>query len=176
MIRYFALLLTICFALSADAQNVRVGSQTSGQTTLCQSAVLVSHTGNTTETALATCTIPANALGPNGRLKITAYFTATSSANNKTGRLRYSGIGGTAYGAGVLTTQTSMFYPNVEIANRNATNSQVGPQGGAAFTGTLSTSAADTTAATTLVITCQLALGTETCSLESYSVTLVPGA
>lgn len=176
MSRYLIAAIALCFALSASAQNVRFFPPANQAVTLCQSAVAVPITGTTNETAGATCNIPAGAMGPNGRLRITAIYTATSSANNKTVRARFSGAGGSSYGAAVFTTQSGTYYLGVEIANRNATNSQVGQQGGSALTGTITTSAVDTTAATSVVLTCQLALSTETCTLESYSIVLMPGS
>lgn len=145
---------------------------------LCQSGVAVSHTGNTSETPLATCTVPAGAPGANGRLRIGATLSGTSSANTKTYRVRYSGAAGTAYAVGGVTTNPYVRYL-FDIANRNATNSQVGGAphvlGTAAAAGA-TTSAVDTTAETTIVITGQLTDSGETVTLEDYSVTLMSSA
>ena len=144
---------------------------------LARSAVAVSHTGTTDETALATITVPANTLGANGRLRVTATWSYTNSANNKVPRIRFSTISGTAYFASTQTT-TAVMRAQVEIANRNATNSQVGGvsagQGGWGNTGNaLITSAVDTTAETTVVISGSLATSSETITLESYLVEVV---
>ncbi|HVC54958.1 MAG TPA: hypothetical protein VND95_03330 [Stellaceae bacterium] len=143
---------------------------------LCQSAVASSHTGDTAETTLATCAIPANAMGPNGRLRIFAQFSFTNNADAKTARIEFN-PGGTQYlsiaGAGAASGQYV-----IDIADRNATNSQVG---GVALVGAIGstapvTSAVDTTGATSLSFTGQLGTSSDTITLESYSVELLPSA
>lgn len=148
---------------------------------LCQSAVAVSGAADTNENTLYTCTIPANAMGANGSLRVGASWAFTNSANNKTLRVRFSGIGGTAHFTPTVTTAvqaTAQF----QIHNRGATNSQistVGAGGANSFTTTTAappTSAVDTTVETTLVVTCQKALGSETCTMERIVVELLYGA
>lgn len=146
---------------------------------LADSSVAAAHTGDLVETALATVTIPANALGPNGKIRFSGLWGQTSSANNKIMRVRYSGITGTIYYTQTVTTsQTTQDIRY--IGNRNATNSQVG---GYAQVPGLSqaniarvTSAVDTTADTTLVYTAQLANAADTITLEAYTVELLYGA
>lgn len=145
---------------------------------ICQSAVAVSAAAVTTEEFLYTCAIPANALGPNGRLEVLAQFTYTTSANNKTLRIRYSGTAGTQYTSQLATTTTS-YVAMAQIANRGVTNSQIGFVQNTVLgtnNGTPVTSAVDTTAATSLVVSCQKALGTEACTLESVRVLVLHGA
>lgn len=142
---------------------------------LCQSAVAASHTGNTNETTLATCTIPANAMGANGCLTLDAFFSYTNSANNKNLRARLGGISGTVYTVSVQTTSLGVRFVGTEICNRNATNSQVGGVG-TAFAGAPITSAVDTTASTTVVFTGQLTNSGETVTLEMSRVRLAASA
>jgi hypothetical protein len=148
---------------------------------LAQSAVAVSGAADTAENTLATITVPANAMGPNGTLRIWTSWSYTNSANGKTLRVRFSGASGTQFmnptvTASVVTSQIT------QITNRNATNSQVSASGANASgivvgSGTaLATSAVDTTVETTIVITGQKALGTETLTLERYLVELIYGA
>jgi hypothetical protein len=138
---------------------------------LCQGGAAVAHTGDTVEFTHATCSIPRKYLGPNGRIIVRVAFSHTNSANNKTMRVRLNGIAGTAYLSQVDTT-TAAFNARVHVGNRNATNSQAGYVEGS--TAAVTTSAVDTTVAVPLVITGQLALGTETLTLESWSVQVVP--
>lgn len=147
-----------------------------GVCVLGMSAVAVSCPADATEDILATVNVPAGLLGLNGLLRVSAVWTCTNSANTKTPRLRYSGIGGTAYGSSVLTTVTS-FRQQAQIANRGLANSQHGNDGaGGGFGTALSvTSAVDTTAATSLVITGQKQTLGETFTLESYLVEALPG-
>lgn len=149
---------------------------------LARSFVLASHTGDTSETTLATITVPAGAMGANGILRITTQWSHTSSGNNKTLFVRFSGAAGTAYLNNNVTTTASTRDQRL-ISNRNATNSQVGTNLGAVSTGgwgsnanAVVTSAVDTTAATTIVIRCQLASSGETITLEGYLVELLYGA
>lgn len=146
---------------------------------LGQSAVAVSGAGDTNENALATITVPANALGLNGTLKIWTQWTYTNSANAKTLRVRFSTISGTAF-LSASTTTTATAQELTMISNRNAANSQVGGQAGvtwpAASTNAVVTAAVDTTVATTIVITGQKVLGSETLTLERYICELLYGA
>lgn len=139
---------------------------------LAASAVAVTHTGDTNETALATITVPANSLGANGVLRITAVFSMTNDASTKTARIRYSSITGTIYNTTPVTTSASVTMLRF-IANRNATNSQVGGGSTTQFAATSAvavTSAVDTTAATTVVLTGELADGTDSITIESYVI------
>jgi hypothetical protein len=148
---------------------------------LAQSAVAASLTGVTTDSALASIAIPAGAMGPNGRLRVTTLWSITNSANAKTLRVRLGGLAGTAFQSIALTTSAS-FRAQCEIANRNNQASQVGANasigsGGWSATGAaIATAAIDTSAAATLVISGQLANGGETITLEGYLVELAYGA
>ena len=51
---------------------------------LAQSAVASSITGTLTKTALATVHVPAGAIGPNGRLRVSTQWTTTANTNSKT--------------------------------------------------------------------------------------------
>jgi len=139
---------------------------------IAQSAVAVPHTGTTAETTLATITIPANAMGANGRIELDVIWSYTNSANTKTLRQKFGGttILSTAVGASAVTRTSAV------IANRNATNSQVAtPNFSTSFgvsSATLTTMAIDTTAAVNIVLTAQLANSGETITLEAYSVKL----
>jgi hypothetical protein len=143
---------------------------------LAASAVAVPHTGDTNETTLATVTIPANAMGANGAIRVHAVFSYTNSGNNKVPRIRFGGLSGTQYKANTVTTTASAQIISW-IQNRNATNSQVGPFNSVNSVGLSAaspvTSSVDTTAAVDLVFTGQLTNTGETITLESYIVELL---
>jgi hypothetical protein len=147
-------------------------------TVLCHGTQVSAHTGDTNEATLATCNIPANAMGANGLLRITTTWEYTNSANNKTVRVRFGGLSGTVYQA-VVSTTTAVSRLQADIFNANATNSQKGgPAGG--FAGgfsstaqTVVTSAVDTTAAVSLVFTGQLASAAENVQIDHYLVELI---
>jgi hypothetical protein len=139
---------------------------------IAASAVAASHTGNTDETVLATITVPAGAMGANGVVRVVAQYEMTSSANTKTTRMRADGISGTVFRTLAHTT-TAGYRDHMQIANRNATNSQVGHSSGTSGgSGTSAsanvTAAIDTTAAFDIVITVQLTNTGETMTLNSY--------
>lgn len=152
-----------------NSKNWKIGSL---------SAVASSVTGTTTETALATITIPANTLGANGQLRLYWVGSHTNSANTKTWRVRFNGITGTAIMTSSLTTTATVVDLRI-IANRNATNSQVYWPGSSALinagTSTVGTMAVDTTSAVDLVITAQLTNTGETMTLQNYCLEYTKG-
>lgn len=145
------------------------------------SAVGFTVTGNTTETTLATVTIPANAMGVNGILRVHTTWSYSNNANVKTLKVRFGGIGGTTY-FNTTTTTTATFKHVFQLANRGVANSQVaGTSSGStagiwsSSTGAVVTSNVDTTAETTLVFTGQLANSADNIILEAYLVELLNG-
>ena len=130
-------------------------------------------TSSTSVVTLATITIPAGLLGANGKLKIYPLWSTTNNANVKTLRAVFSGS--------VCTTMTSQSVPNnsglVIIRNTNNEAAQKCSSGLVAGIGASSGSIAaptvDTSAATTLVISGQLAVGTDTLTLEDLFVEVV---
>lgn len=149
---------------------------------VAQSATSVSVGAVTTETTLATITIPANAVGPNGWVKVIHSVTVTNGANNKTHRVRVGGIAGTAICDATLTTSNGATRVTL-IANRNSASSQVGlaPAGNNSgapgqFTSGYPTSTVNTASAWDLVITGQKANSGDTLTLEAYQVIVCYGA
>ena len=146
---------------------------------IAQSAVAVPLTGTAVETALATVSIPAGSMGPNGRVIAVGYFSMTNSANTKTLRIRWNGISGSVMTSSGLTTSAT-WRTEGEVANRNATNSQVtGPNNAASVYNqtptAITTASVDTTAAVDVVFTGALSNTGETITLEYYRVEVVYG-
>lgn len=139
------------------------------------SGVQSSLTGTTTETAIISVSVPGGAMGPNGLLRVTTQWSCTNNANVKTARLRIGGIGGTAvYGAALTSTAGAFMQRNV--ANRNSQSSQVFSFGTASansfttVTTAATTATLDTSATWSLVLSGELAVGTDTISVEQYIV------
>lgn len=136
-------------------------------------------TGDTTEAPGPAITIPANSMGANGIIHPWSVWTQNNSAGTKTARIRYSGNAGTIYYASALTTQITLLQ-TIYIANRGATNSQIGwaNQGDSTAPGFSTsnpvTSSVDTTASTTLVFSLQKGTATDNKILESFQVELIP--
>jgi hypothetical protein len=160
----------LCDDASFDAMCATLGTWR----VLAQSSVAASHTGNTAETTLASVVIPAGAMGPNGRVRITSLWSGTNSANAKTMRHKFGSVN---YFAQNLIAQQGWRHES-EIANRNAVNNQVGNTNNAvgSLAGLPNTSAVDTSSAVTVLITGQLSSGGEVITLESYRVEVLYGA
>lgn len=159
---------------AADARNF--AAQLGLWYVIGASGVASPVTGTTSETALATITIPAGAMGANGILRITGLATYTNSVNNKTLRYRFgNGLSGTAFASSVLTT-TAATRLTMSIQNRNSASSQIGGLANGSLGGTSTanvTGTIDTTSSQTLTISGQLANTGETITLESYIVELL---
>lgn len=139
------------------------------------SGVPASVTGTASETQLASIAIPAGVMGVAGGLRIGVIFSFTNSGNNKTARVRFGGSGGAAYLSSTVTT-TEIGRYQTEVWNDGAANSQKGWPSSTSF-GLLGISigsgAVDTSAATTVYISGQLANTGETITLLRYSVELL---
>lgn len=150
-----------------------------GPQILARTAAAVSHTGDTNETALATITIPAGAMGLNGGVQVYSTHSFTNSGNNKIMRLRLNGIAGTQFFVSTQTTQATLSDMR-RIRNRNSASSQVGSfaasnvVGLGQTTNAVATGAINTAAAVDLVLSGQLASAGETITLENYEVWLTP--
>ena len=140
-----------------------------------QSAVASSVTGTLTKTTLATIAIAAGAIGPNGSIHITALFSMTNNANNKTFTVE---LAGTAFYNTTLNSQSAIQVISI-IRNRNSESSQVGGLVGSTSgigAAGLVTSAINTASAQNITITAQLANAGDTATLEGYTVEIVYGA
>ena len=133
----------------------------------------VSLTGSTSVVTLATITIPAGLLGANGKLKIYPLWATTNNANIKTLRV--------LLGGSPCTTMTSFSVPNnsglIILRNVNSESAQKCSSGLVAgigsSPGSIASTTIDTTAATTITLTGQLAVGTDTMTLEDLFVEVV---
>lgn len=129
------------------------------------------YTGDTTEQGVTT-SLPANAMGSNGQLRVWTNWSYTNSANNKTLRVRFSGSSGTALANLVVTTTASVSH-YVLIANSGSTAAQVASTNTAtpfnAFTSNVQTATIDTTAATSLFQSVQKANATDNATIEFYT-------
>jgi hypothetical protein len=157
----------------------RNGSATT-EYVLSQSAVSSSVTGTTSETTLASVTIPGGSLGQNGALRIefSASWTANTNVKTVTVKLGGTSIGIFSRSGGTETGARSQ----ITVRNRGAQNSQVVSLPGSTtvvfgvFTSTYPlTLSKDMSQDQTLTITGTLANGADTVTLESYLVEVIPG-
>lgn len=125
------------------------------------------HTGDTSETTLASFTIPADVLGANGHFETDEIWTGTNvSAGTKTGKTKLSTA---VYGS--LTFTTSLAYRASRLVfNDNSASSQIGgPVGGTGGFGAGSaavTSSVNTASDATVTFTGQLTDSSEEISVR----------
>ena len=133
----------------------------------------VALTGTTVETTLVTITIPAGLIGSNGKVKLYPLWSTTNNANTKTLRVKFPY--NTVYTA--PASNTVHVSGLVIIRNLGSESVQRVSSGILAGLGGTTTSIAQTTintsAATTITITGQLAVGTDTMTLEGLFVEIV---
>ena len=151
------------------------GVYSKGLTILGASAVSASHTGSTVETTLATISVPANAMGANGIIRVTAQWSFAGAGGTRTPRIKF---GATTYGGPALTSAGLSARVQAQWANRNNTSSQVGNEPTQVNwsqnnTAVSTTSAIDTTSAQNITLTGQLSSAGDTITLESYLVELI---
>lgn len=141
------------------------------------SNVAVPLTGTTNETALATISIPAGAMGTSRILRVTTIWTSTTAGSAKTCRVRFGGIAGTSYAAITLSSTTITARSQIQIGNRGSASSQIGGSAVFAGFGTSTsaniTSSVNTANAVDLVLSGTLVSGADTVTLESYLVELI---
>lgn len=141
---------------------------------LAMSAVAYPLTGTTTATELARAVIDPNIMGPNGALRVTAMWSMTNNANNKTFIVKHGSK--TYYQAGITSANGGCI--QFIIANRGATGSQIGvptsiinPFG--SLTQPFNTGSEDTSASSNVLFIGQLANSADTITLEFFMVELL---
>lgn len=144
---------------------------------LAQSGVPSALTGTTAETTLATITIPGGMMGPNGSLRIQFEFSNTNNANLKTYRMYYGGLSGYGFFGQTVTTSATGLVDR-GFRNRNSVSVQISPGTGlfgpGVTGGAMITGAVNSNNDQQLIITGQLAVGTDTFTLEGYTVEVLP--
>jgi hypothetical protein len=142
-------------------------------------AINKASTNTTVEEILHTWTIGANELPIGGRLRIQFLVETNNNANLKRFRVRAGGIGGTDYFNVNLTNSICTQVITVDIYANGATNSQVGhglltTLRSGSTTAAKTTSAVNTTASWTVVLTSLKATGTDTVTVLFADCYLFP--
>jgi len=142
-------------------------------TVLSQSGAPSSVTGTTSETVLATIAIPAGAVGPNGAIRVTTLWSYTNNSNNK---ILFTRLGGVSV-QGITNTTTSAMTQQIVIRSRGTSTSQItefnSTSGfGSAAAGNFATTV-DMTKAQNLTLSGAVAVGTDTITLEGYTVEIL---
>jgi hypothetical protein len=153
---------------------LRAQATRNGPITLAQSGVASSVTGTTAETTLASVTIPGGMMGVNGVLRVTFLTNNTNNVNSKTFRLKIGGVTVMPYTYGGSAQAQQMFI----LRNRGAQNVQTFLNSNAVVFGTTTATTVNTnfdmSVDQVLSITGQLAVGTDSMTLESYTVEVLP--
>lgn len=142
---------------------------------LAQSAQAVSLTGSTDETTLASLTIPAGLIKTNGGILVYSHWSMTGNTNNKRKRIK---LGSKSFLDLTTSGGTIVSYARELWIFARGRASQVamgaGITGGAVGQQAVATATAteDLDTDLTLAITGQLGTGTDTLTLEAYSVQL----
>lgn len=152
------------------------GVPTAGTTTAFSTTGPGAFTGiSSGEITVATITVPAGAMGPNGKFRAELALFHNTAAGNKIFRVNF---GATAVSATASTNQTS--YGLVEVSNLGVAGSQRGVFAlPAAGSGTLLTTvypAANTANAVTVTFTLEKATATNHAILDGATVLLVKGS
>jgi len=133
----------------------------------------VALTGTTSETTLLTVNIPASLIGASGKVKMYPLYSMTNNANNKVLRVK---LGGSMafYAATSNSSHSSALVIIRNIGSESVQKSSTTVVSGLGNTGTaLNTLAIDTSVATTITITGQLTVGTDTMTLEGFFMEVV---
>lgn len=128
-------------------------------------------TGTTALTTLASILLPAGLLGVNGSLRISAAASITNNANTKT--LQFA-LGGTAFLSATATASAEL-QQSVLIGNRGSLASQVGRQYGPSGGASVATGTVNTAIDQIITISGQLGVGTDSMTLDSYLIEVLPG-
>lgn len=129
------------------------------------------YTGSTTETSLVNVTVPAASLGLQGQVRVSVNWTTNNSAGAKTGKT-YLGASQVAQSAAYTTSTggTQM----IAVRNNGAQNFNSSQIVGGTATGAAVYTAIDTSATTFMRLTGQIAVATDVCVIEGYSIEAIP--
>lgn len=142
---------------------------------LAATQVAVAAPGDTNENVLGSVIVPAGAMGANGRLRITTFWSFTNNANSKLIRMKF---GGSTFQLTEAASQSGLRLSN-EIINLNNVASQHGTgiylTGGWGFAAVVSgviALAINTANAATIEMTAQKAVAGDAVTLFGYLVEL----
>lgn len=134
------------------------------------------YTETTSAVTLASVSIPANSLGTNGSIRLSAEWGIPGNTNTKTVAATFGGSTVLAQAPAAGTT-LSLRHQN-QITNRGVTNQQFTWTSGTNGVGTAAHTqiAIDTTAAQNIAFTGQVAVATDFVILEGFTVEVLPSS
>jgi hypothetical protein len=147
-----------------------------GEVILGQSGVAAAAvTGLVTAVTTDVVVIPGGMLGPNGQLIVEGEFSTTNNANNKTLQIRFESGPVRVFGVTIANTSSLTF--RAVMTNRGSLNANriaYNSTSGLGSAGTAENTALDTSVAQTLRCLIQLAVGTDSATLERWTVAVRP--
>jgi hypothetical protein len=173
-----------CTFSTTTAGVAFLDTYTSGVPTIPSSPTAVTdgkgaYTGDITERAGITLTVPAGAMGPNGELIISALFAGTNNANAKTARVRWDGAAGTTWTSINMASNLGLD-TRTEIANNGNAAVQTGTSmrisSGSSATQATNYATVNSAVATTVVLSPSKGTATDNIVTEKVSVAVRYGA
>ncbi len=144
---------------------------------LRKSASPVKHTGETCEVVLATITLPANAMGKNGRIVVEGRVSYSNNSRAKIVKVKFGDV---TYLQGSLTSSKWWRF-ELKVRNKGGADVQEGSGFGLLSTGALvgvsnnaNSSRVDTGQKVDVTITGELENPVDTITLETYQVIVHP--
>jgi hypothetical protein len=156
------------------------GGSGGGDITVGAMGAAVAYSGaDTTEHTLWTFTVPANAMGTKGSLRVTFKTTSSDSSSPDQWRVKFGGV--QAFQFNHNSSNQSRSSDQCVITNRGVTNAQICPMNrtdqaadiGGAQNSAFTTLTIDTTAAQDITITVTKGLTTNTATLEMAMVEII---
>jgi len=133
----------------------------------------VALTGTTSETTLLTVNIPAGLIGISGKVNIYPLFSATNNANNKTVRIKLGGSTGYfLQSSGYAQLSNLVIFRNFNSESVQKVASGISAGLGLS-NGNFTALTIDTSVATTITVTGQLANSADTMTLEGFFMEIV---
>lgn len=132
------------------------------------------HTGTLTETTKGTIKVPGGTLGKNDALRITVVFGKTTAVGTVIYRVKFGGvaIGGMQDTVGTKSVEIIRF-----VWNRNSLSSQAVRDDialGVASSTLVTTASVNTAVDQDITFTIQLANAGDSCTVEAYTVEVIP--
>lgn len=140
-----------------------------------QSHIAIPHTGVTGATVLKTVKVPGGTMGKNGMLRITTLWSWNNTTGTKVVQIAFAGS--VTHGSSGTTSQSIELQKS--IRNRNSESAQVihNVPNLSTVSGTaVTTIAVDTSVDQDITFLANLSVATDTATLESYLIEVIPGS
>lgn len=131
------------------------------------------HTGNTNETSLHSWSMPSNTVVAGDLIRIIAYLRMTNNGNNKTYRVKFGAVPVIFTQISFTTSDAAKYQTDIIVRSSTSqlTCQSLGnSNGGWSTSSGYNTATENTTGSITIDLTGQLAIGTDTITLEAVTI------